>query len=147
MWLDWHFAEQPDSLGGMSAGQFPSGEWTGFYVYSRRPDRFLMDLQLRFDSGRISGSGWDDIGSFEISGTYSEQTLECSWVKQYHGQHAVDYTGFREGKGIWGTWRVWGGKGGFHIWPIGAGGDALERSEKAEEEQSVHADAPRTLPG
>jgi hypothetical protein len=32
----------------------------------------------------------------------------------------VTFRGFREGKGIWGTWEIgsaW--KGGFHIWPLG----------------------------
>jgi hypothetical protein len=117
----------------MSAGAFPSGEWTGFYVYSRNTSRFLMDLALTFSAGRISGSGWDDIGSFEIRGTYCEQSLECSWAKQYHGMHTVDYRGFREGKGIWGTWAVAGQTGGFHIWPIGTGGEVFADTEQVEE--------------
>jgi len=117
----------------MSAAEFPSGEWTGFYVYSRYPSRFLMDLQLTFTEGQISGSGWDDIGSFDIHGSYCEESMECHWVKRYHGLHSVDYRGFREGKGIWGTWTVDRGTGGFHIWPIGAGRDVVEQRHEAEE--------------
>ena len=96
-----------------------------------------MDLLLSFSSGRISGSGWDDIGSFDIRGMYCEQSMECSWAKQYHGRHSVNYRGFREGKGIWGTWSVGGGTGGFHIWPIGADGDEIEKREDVEESANV----------
>ena len=49
---------------------------------------------------------------------------ECHWTKTYLGSHEVFYRGFREGKGIWGTWEIGGGlwgRGGFHIWPKAAG--------------------------
>ncbi len=109
------------SLGLVSASsKFPSGEWIGFYVYSARAKRFLMDLVLTFAENRISGDGCDGIGPFEIAGDYSETTMECSWFKSYIGRHSVDYFGHREGKGIWGTWSLPKAKGGFHIWPIGS---------------------------
>lgn len=47
------------------------------------------------------------------------------------GRHAVDYKGYREGKGIWGNWTLANGKGGFHIWPLSEG-PALETDEKDE---------------
>ncbi len=31
---------------------------------------------------------------------------ECHWTKTYVGAHDVFYKGFREGKGIWGTWEI-----------------------------------------
>ena len=79
-----------------------------------------MDLILTFSDGRISGEGCDDIGSFAISGDYSETTMDCCWVKTYAGRHSVDYFGCKEGKGIWGTWSLPKWKGGFQIWPIGS---------------------------
>jgi hypothetical protein len=118
--------------------QFPSGEWTGFYVYSGRPERCLMDLILKFHSGHISGGGWDNIGEFFIDGEYSEASMECSWTKTYLGSHSVFYFGFREGKGIWGTWHISRSTGGFHIWPIGARPSEI-RNEKEEELDEVVA--------
>jgi hypothetical protein len=47
----------------------------------------------------------------------------------------VFYRGFREGKGIWGTWeiKIWL-HGGFHIWPRQAGeGEARAETTAAEE--------------
>jgi hypothetical protein len=83
-----------------------------------------MDLILSFSSGIISGEGADGLGFFDIHGRYSETDGECSWTKQYRGQHAVEYRGFGEKKGIWGTWLIATPvttKGGFHIWPLSDG--------------------------
>jgi len=92
----------------------------------------MMDLVLEFKNGVIAGGGADGIGFFVISGNYSGQTGESSWVKQYVGRHAVDYKGYREGKGIWGNWTLPGLKGGFHIWPLSEGPplDAAEESDE-----------------
>jgi hypothetical protein len=102
----------------MSAEDFPSGRWVGYYTYLRRPKRYRMDLVLEFVNGRITGEGYDGIGPFIISGTYSVESKECSWNKTYVARHTVRYAGVRDGKGIWGTWTItpkW--NGGFHIWP------------------------------
>ena len=80
------------------------------------------------------------------------QPKECYWTKIYVGAHDVFYQGFREGKGIWGTWKInILGHGGFHIWPRGAGeGDA--QSEAASQAKPVDAIAseaatqPATVP-
>ena len=92
----------------------------------------MMDLVLEFKNGAITGDGADGIGSFVISGNYSTQSGECSWMKQYVGRHAVDYKGFREGKGIWGNWALTSGSGGFHIWPLSEG-IPPESAEEADE--------------
>jgi hypothetical protein len=117
---------------------FPSGPWTGFYNY-RPKDKHRMDLDLTFAAGRLSGDGNDDVGRFMIHGRYNAQSLECWWTKTYIGQHDVSYRGFREGKGIWGTWEVSPhNHGGFHIWPKQAGtGEA--RAESAAQERLVPA--------
>lgn len=91
-----------------------------------------MDLVLEFKNGVMTGDGADNVGFFVISGNYSAQSGECSWVKQYVGRHAVDYKGYREGKGIWGNWTLPGLKGGFHIWPLSEGPQLKEAKETDE---------------
>jgi hypothetical protein len=82
---------------------------------------YLVDFVLEFQNGVMTGEGAEGIGFFVISVKYSTANGECSWVKQYVGRHAVNYVGFREGKGIWGTWIVGLGKGGFQIWLLSEG--------------------------
>lgn len=99
-----------------------------------------MDLQLTFANGQVSGDGQDDIGRFVIKGRYDAPTRECHWTKSYVGAHDVYYRGFREGKGIWGTWEItirW--HGGFHIWPraAGAGETAAEEEDSAEPVEAI----------
>jgi hypothetical protein len=80
-----------------------------------------MDLRLTSANGGMSGDGNDDVGRFLISGRYDAASRECHWTKTYLGSHDVFYRGFREGKGIWGTWEIGVlDHGGFHIWPKGA---------------------------
>jgi hypothetical protein len=118
----------------MSEPLFPSGPWVGFYNY-RPGDRHRMDLQLTFLNGAMTGDGVDDVGRFLIKGRYDAGSHECYWTKSYVGAHDVFYRGFREGKGIWGTWeiKIWL-HGGFHIWPRQAGeGEARAETTAAEE--------------
>ena len=110
---------------------FPSGQWVGFYTYAHSSQRHLMDLILEFRAGRVSGEGADGIGFFGINGRYYPKEAECFWTKTYVGGHSVAYTGYRENKGIWGTWTINpDAKGGFHIWPIGDGApyEAMQKS-------------------
>jgi hypothetical protein len=91
-----------------------------------------MDLRLTFANGTLSGTGSDDVGNFLIRGRYEASTGECYWTKSYLGAHDVFYRGFREGKGIWGTWEITiRDHGGFHIWPRQAG-DREEQASAAE---------------
>ena len=115
----------------MSDSLYPSGPWTGFYNY-RPGDRHRMELELTFANGSLSGTGADDVGRFLIKGRYDVGAGECHWTKSYLGAHDVFYRGFREGKGIWGTWEITiRDHGGFHIWPRGLG-DGEEQSASAE---------------
>lgn len=116
--------------------RFPSGPWTGFYLDPRHPGRHKMDLDLAFTRGKIGGAGADRVGVFTIFGRYSDDG-ECRWTKEY-SHHDVTYRGFREGKGIWGTWilnelgRTI--RGGFQIWPKGHGdgiGQTIEEQAPA----------------
>lgn len=125
----------------MSAELFPSGQWVGYYTYSGHSKRFMMGLILEFNNGRITGEGHDGIGAFVILGTFSAENKECSWDKTYVARHTVKYTGFRENKGIWGTWHIArSATGGFHIWPLSEGAAV---TAAVEEETAVQ---PQTLP-
>ncbi len=99
-----------------------------------------MDLHLSFAEGRMIGDGNDDVGRFLIKGRYDAIARECWWTKSYIGAHDVFCRGYREGKGIWGTWEIsMLSHGGFHIWPKSAGeGDA--RAESLEELKSAEAE-------
>lgn len=120
---------------------FPSGPWTGFYLYRGQPARHRMELTLTFKNGLVRGDGSDGVGFFLIHGRYCVETLECRWTKTYPGSHDVAYRGFREGKGIWGVWEIRSaGTGGFQIWPKGLGeevGETLAEEAPAEEELSA----------
>jgi len=126
----------------MSDHPFPSGQWVGFYTNAGSLRQYLMDLMLEFKNGVMTGEGADGIGFFMVSGNYSEQNGECGWVKQYVGRHAVDYTGYREGKGIWGNWILVFGSDGFHIWPLSEGRPA--NVEKESEPGATPAFSPRS---
>lgn len=124
---------------------FSSGPWTGFYTYdNNRRDR--MDLALTFKQGVVSGSGSDPVGFFTIRGRYDAETNEVRWTKTYPGRHDVAYKGYRDARGIWGTWEirmlvVFTARGGFHIWPEGQGGGATAHAE-AEIDHPVDAVSP-----
>ena len=123
----------------MGDKDFPSGPWVGFYTYSGAHDKHRMDLGLTFASGRISGEGNDDVGPFIIGGRFDPANGECHWTKTYVGAHDVFYCGFRESKGIWGTWEILSDvRGGFHIWPR-AQTEGNEEAVSAEEEVQVPA--------
>lgn len=125
----------------MSDPQFLSGPWTGFFNYEAGGQRHRMDLSLSFESGRIAGAGADGVGRFLIRGRYDEEARECWWSKAYPGSHEVAYHGFREGRGIWGTWEIgslW--RGGFHIWPLG---DEVGETIAATAEQTAPAPSPK----
>ena len=93
-----------------------------------------MDIHLTFANGLMSGDGRDDVGTFLIKGRYDSASAECHWTKSYLGAHDVYYRGFREGKGIWGTWEISiRDHGGFHIWPRSAG--SLAASSSASEQR------------
>ncbi len=101
--------------------RFVSGPWVGFFLDDRMPGKHWMELHLDFVNGVLSGEGKDFVGEFLVNGTYNLEDGKCQFIKQYFNKHAIDYSGFNEGKGIWGTWILtWAGitnRGGFHIWP------------------------------
>jgi hypothetical protein len=106
--------------------RFPSGPWVGFFTQPILPGKHSMELRLSFHQGVMTGDGRDWVGPFTIQGRYDLSNGKCHWHKKYLSKHDVHYTGFNEGKGIWGTWEIppnqngglhW--TGGFYIWPEG----------------------------
>src|SRR4030095_6307459 len=129
----------------VSASEFPSGPWTGFYNY-QPANKHRMDLHLEFANGIMTGDGNDDIGRFLIKGKDDEVARECTFHKTYVGAHSVFYRGFREGKGVWGVWEIdIFARGGFHICPVGSGADD-EESIAVEEAKPVDAIAAPSVP-
>ena len=133
-------AEDPD---------YPSGPWVGFYTYYSLPSagRHRMDLTLRFCEGTITGDGIDPVGRFVLRGGYDRETGKCHWVKSYIGAHSVYYQGYRDGRGIWGSWEIPpANRGGFHIWPKGIGEAEIAADEIEVAEEEVLVVGP-TFPG
>jgi len=65
----------------------------------------MEQLRIDFDGGNIRGSGTDMIGLFALTGTIEEGKVAI--VKQYLGQHSVDYFGTYDGEGtMHGNWRI-----------------------------------------
>ena len=102
--------------------RFPSGPWTGFFLQPGTPERHWMELDLTFRDGKMAGPGRDRVGQFMIAGRYHLDDGRAIWTKTYVRQHSIDYAGYNEGKGIWGTWEYqsnW--RSGFLIWPVAMG--------------------------
>ena len=112
--------------------RFPSGPWEGYFL-QRQTDgaKRLMELDLTFRAGRVTGHGRDGIGAFTLTGGYDTAEGKAWWTKRYP-THDVFYQGYAESKGIWGLWEIKQfDRDGFHIWPKGsaAGQAQSERRE------------------
>jgi hypothetical protein len=106
--------------------RFPSGPWVGFFLQKEiPPGKHMMELDLLFSQGNLTGEGRDRVGKFLFRGRYDLADGRCHWSKRYIGKHDAYYEGFNEGKGIWGIWQIPATqdylalRGGFHIWPKG----------------------------
>ena len=101
--------------------RFPTGPWVGFFLDKRLVGKHWMELHLTFKEGKMIGEGRDRVGKFVVDGTYHTDDGKAYFTKTYVGRHSIQYSGYNEGKGIWGTWElVWPPyhfTGGFHIWP------------------------------
>jgi len=110
----------------------PSGDWEGFYVYNTDgAKKHNMKLNLHFQKQAMKGSGTDDVGAFTIQGSYNTDSLTCQFQKIY-SQYKVDYSGEIDENGIWGTWKLRGKQGGFHIWP--KSDSNVEKEEQTQKE-------------
>ena len=122
--------------------RFPSGPWTGFFLERGSSTRNWMELILLFREGILTGEGRDRVGPFLVRGRYNLDDGSCRWVKKYIGRHDVFYSGFNEGRGIWGVWEIAPyQRGGFHIWPE-AMGDPTQQHLSAEADLPSSSDPP-----
>ncbi|MFO0951855.1 MAG: hypothetical protein U0835_12030 [Isosphaeraceae bacterium] len=121
--------------------RFPSGPWTGFFLQPGLTGRQWMELHLTFRAGTLRGEGRDVVGKFLIVGRYDVSDGKCWWTKRYLGRHDIAYSGYNEGKGVWGMWEdpknsTW--RGGFRIWPEAMGDPyALRVAEEVDVPASV----------
>lgn len=124
--------------------RFPTGPWEGFWQqHEVPPGKHQMELKLEFRGGKMIGEGKDWVGEFNVRGKYDTGDGKCHFTKHYAGKHSVHYSGFNEGKGIWGTWELpqYTMKGGFHIWPLGEGaGTGDELAEEADLPLGIEGD-------
>ena len=88
-----------------------------------------MHCILTFSQGKLNGEGGDDVGPFRWRGQYDKEQMYCRMIK-FYPFHDVFYEGHVDENGIWGTWRLSGMAGGFHIWPKGYD----QRAEATEDE-------------
>jgi hypothetical protein len=87
----------------LAARGAPCEGWWEEQGWGRQP---MLDLYLQFDGGQISGSGRDIVGPFMFTGTINAQG-HVSMVKDYLGQHDVEYLGTYDGEGLmWGEWHI-----------------------------------------
>jgi hypothetical protein len=94
-------------------------------LLSRKALRRSLARLLHCWCDNIRGSGADIIGLFTLIGTIEEGKVAI--VKQYLGQHSVDYLGTYDGEGtMHGMWRIgfFGGK-----WMIKVVAHAVEPDE------------------
>ena len=99
--------------------------WWEQAEHGRQP---MLDLMIQVAGGRIAGSGRDMVGSFTFTGTLSE-TGHVAMIKQYMGQHRVDYVGSYDGEGtMWGHWRI---AFGYGRWLITIRRGRAERADTA----------------
>ncbi len=63
----------------------------------------MDELTLAFDDGHVSGAGTDVVGDFVFRGHINQAGIRL--VKQYIGQHQIEYLGTYDGEGIYfGKW-------------------------------------------
>jgi hypothetical protein len=98
---------------------FSTGAWRGYWEQNHMGRQLMGPLELRFESGQITGEGQDCVGPFVFTGRYDERGAVVM-LKQYLGQHQVLYRGEHDGEGtIFGQWSIgpWD-SGAFALSPV-----------------------------
>jgi hypothetical protein len=80
-------------------------KWVGYYVQCDEQHPMELNLTLGLD-GKFTGSGSDDAGSFEMSGTLIGDDVDLTGTSV--GQNPVRYIGKYKGGVIRGLWNVHG---------------------------------------
>jgi hypothetical protein len=77
--------------------------WRGaFWQFGNRTEMALDSMYIG-EQG-VKGSGWDDVGSFTISGYMDGPIVQ--FAKHYQGAHTVFYQGFMNGNTVKGRWNI-----------------------------------------
>ena len=125
-----------------------SGPWAGMSVQDGV--RISERIRLTISNGRISGTGTDKDGEFELSGFYRERDQQVMMTRRYTWTSepsqegagiAYDYEGKWDGAMVFGRWhpRLVPNYGGpFEMWPD---------REEDREELSIHLEEVLALPG
>ena len=88
--------------------------WKGSYSQGgAKQDMRFNNLQVNIGGG-LFGSGSDNVGQFTLSGQVAPNG-DVKFVKQYHGQHSVNYAGKMNGGVIEGKWDFQGAGDAFRI--------------------------------
>ena len=79
---------------------------TGWWEQAGFGRQTMDGLLVVVEEHRITGSGIDMVGPFTLSGVLdADATVHL--VKEYMGQHHVDYVGHYDGSSrLWGHWRI-----------------------------------------
>lgn len=95
-------------------------------------------LLVVVEKERITGSGIDMVGPFTFSGVVdADATVHL--VKEYMGQHLVDYIGHYDGDSrLWGHWRLNQLHGS---WEIRIKSNGTEKGQEEEETEAVLEEA------
>jgi len=95
--------DTPNDRTAEAAPLIPCEGWWDEVIYGRQP---MHQLRLRIANGQITGSGTDIVGPFTFTGTISARG-GVAMIKQYIGQHQVEYIGAYDGEGtMFGEWRI-----------------------------------------
>ena len=120
----------------------PSGRWRGITLCQVHGTKGNVTLHLDFQPRRVHGTCADRRVT-PLQGTYDAERAAWRMVLRYTEDRSDvdDWTGFAEGRGIWGTWTCsLGHRGGFRIWPIGSGtGPSFTQAEEVPEPVEAHA--------
>lgn len=88
--------------------------WFGKYVQNGMPNQMQVDHLTVDIQGRISGGGSDQVGGFSMDGQiFPNGTFQM--IKQYHGQHSVQYSGSVGNGTLAGKWNLSGMNGDFDL--------------------------------
>ena len=72
--------------------------WAGVYMQDGQETEMIFD-HMNIWNNRIQGRGSDEVGDFEINGEFKPNG-QVNFVKQYIGQHTVQYEGQYDGRRI-----------------------------------------------
>lgn len=108
----------------LAGKEFLGEGWWEQEWYGRQP---MTGLQLTIEGSELRGSGWDMVGPFTLQGQIQGNLVAI--IKQYLGQHRVEYYGHYDGEGVLaGEWRIppFAGRWSISLTPAQRVGDDIQ---------------------